>query len=701
MPLPERKPDESYEEFIDRCMADPVMLREFPDEAQRRAVCERQSKTQSLGQVQLTCVAKDLVVQTAEEGQLPRFRMIAYTGAAMQGVAGWRFPVVIDLAGLKIPKQQLPIRFGHDLFAGVGHTESIRVENGLLIAEGVISRDTEAAREIIVSAKRGFPWQASVGISVEEYEFIKKDQTVSVNGRQFSGPVNVVRKATLGEISFVDLGADGATSVQVTANFYPQKESRTMEQDKQTQEKTLEAKGQPEQGAGSATSPNEPPKTDEKTVQAQGDSGQAASSGAADPAQEAERILAIRKICAGKHPDIEAKAIDEGWDVRRTSLEVLQASRPKAPAVHAPRGIDDLPKVLTCALRLQSRDESVEKEYDAPTLELASRFRRAPLREIARMCCAWEGVELPIWATPVETIKAAFSTRSFPNILKDTASKNLMSGYQATPLASVRVAKRLETVDFKPMSLAQLTGDYRFLPVAPDGELQHAQPSDQGWTIKVDTYGRLIGLTRQDIINDDLGAFTELPRQIGRGAALALEKAFWTMVEGGVSAGFFSSANKNVITGVSSAFSVSALDSAVAKMRKQTDPDGNPIAARPKFVAIPPDLEATANQIYTSTVLLVAGQTDKTIGANNPHVGKYEPVVSEFLTGNGASSPWYLLADPNDVPAFGVAFLRGQDTPTIEEADPDPKYLGVLWRGYFDFGVALLDPRGAVRANGS
>jgi len=98
---------------------------------------------------------------------------------------------------------------------------------------------------------------------------------------------------------------------------------------------------------------------------------------------------------------------------------------------------------------------------------------------------------------------------------------------------------------------------------------------------------------------------------------------------------------------------------------------------------------------------LITGQADKVVGANNPHANKYEPVVSEYLTGNGAVSPWYLVADPMDVPAFGVAFVRGQQTPVIEEAAPDPKYLGTLWRGYFDFGVALLDPRGAVRANGS
>jgi len=50
----------------------------------------------------------------------------------------------------------------------------IRIENGQLSATGVISRDTPAAREVVASAKNGFPWQASVGAGVEEYEFVKE-----------------------------------------------------------------------------------------------------------------------------------------------------------------------------------------------------------------------------------------------------------------------------------------------------------------------------------------------------------------------------------------------------------------------------------------------------------------------------------------------------------------------------------------------
>ena len=119
----------------------------------------------------LTLTASAVVTLEAASGSdaapLPRFKMVAYTGGPMK-VGGWRYPVVIDLAGMAVPSQARPIRFGHDASAGVGHTDAIRVEAGQLIATGVISRDTAAAKEVVASSKNGFPWQASVGASVDE-----------------------------------------------------------------------------------------------------------------------------------------------------------------------------------------------------------------------------------------------------------------------------------------------------------------------------------------------------------------------------------------------------------------------------------------------------------------------------------------------------------------------------------------------------
>jgi hypothetical protein len=566
------------------------------------------------------------------------------------------------MQGVSILKQPLPVRYMHSELAGVGHTEEVNVTDSEITAIAVVSRQTAEAMEVVASARNGFPWQASVGASVQDYQFVPEGETVQANGRTYTGPLYLVNKSTIYEISIVDLGGDSQTQAQLVAGAASM--SDIQKPDTQDTKDVVQA---------STPAPPQPPPQDNLVA-------------------EVERFKAIQAIF-GDHVDLAEKAIQEKWPIERCQLEVIRASRPKAPAAHVrSEQIDQ--HVLTCALRMQARDSRVEKDYKPEALEVADRYRGLTLVKLAELCARLDGIPLQAGARPMEIVQASFSSRSLANILKESASKLLLDGYQSVDPAATRIAKVMEVPDFKTITITRLTGQYKLEKVAPDGEIPHAVVTDQGYTIKIETYGKMVGLTRQDVINDDLGAFLDVPRQIGRGAAIALETAFWSMVEGAGS--FFSGGNNNVAT--SAVFGVAGLNKAIAVLRKQKDEDGNPIRSRPRFVALPPDLEADATAIYTSNVLLIAGSTDRTVAQNNPHANKYEPIVSEFLSGSGSNSTWYLVADPADTPAFGVAFLRGQSTPTIEEADPDPKYLGRLYRGYFDFGVALLDPRGAVKA---
>ncbi|MCC7409967.1 MAG: hypothetical protein IT442_18010, partial [Phycisphaeraceae bacterium] len=277
----------------------------------------------------------DTQASATDEGAtpaLPRFSMVAYTGGAMR-LAGWKFPVVVDLAGMNIPSQLRPIRVGHNTDQRVGHTTAIRIENGQLVAGGLVSCTGRTAQEVVADARNGFPWQASIGAAVEEFEFTPEGRTVVVNGREFAGPVNVVRRSTLGEISFVDLGADGNTSARVAASA--KKESQHMDgQDPRKQD----PRKQNEQDQPNQDTPQVDAKADQPAVTA---TAEAVPDPVAEMrtklAAETQRIAGIRELCAGKHPGgpglpgVEAKAIAEGWDLTKTELEVLRASRPKAP----------------------------------------------------------------------------------------------------------------------------------------------------------------------------------------------------------------------------------------------------------------------------------------------------------------------------------------------------------------------------------
>jgi hypothetical protein len=282
------------------------------------------SPTQLPDQLSFIC---PLTIEAAgdTEKSIPQFKMVAYTGGLMR-IEGFPHPVVVDLEGLAINRQDIPVRLDHQSRQGVGHTQRVTVENGSLVAEGLVSRDTSWARDVIRSGQNGFPWQASIGAAVIDAQFIPNGQNVTVNGRTFDGPIHVVRKAVLKEISFVDNGADSSTSARIAAS---NKEQSSMHEPGSQTIITAPAPAAP--STTEPTPPKAPPSAQESNPSPVRPAAIAASatqdvSDAPAPeipmmqmrrqmAEETRRIQAIRSTCEGKHPDIEAQAIEEGWDV--------------------------------------------------------------------------------------------------------------------------------------------------------------------------------------------------------------------------------------------------------------------------------------------------------------------------------------------------------------------------------------------------
>jgi hypothetical protein len=636
-------------------------------------------------------------------------------------ISGWRHPVIIDLAGLSIPSQSRPIRFGHEPLSGVGHTDAIRVEAGQLIATGVVSRDTPAAREVVVSSKNGFPWQASVGAGVDEFEFVKEGQKVTVNGTQYSGPVNVVRKSSLGEISFVDLGADGATSASVAANaIHAMDEFDGSEDGSHPDSSALSETGQ-----GTPTAPvsvSEPAQvtvTSSPVPHAPVTSSTNPSHPVNDAieamrqahAAEIERISGIRSIYKGLFPQLEARAIREGWTLQKSELEFMRISRPALPAVHVPENRISA-AVLETACYLAARLPDVEQMADEQTLELASRRYRGGigLQELLLEAAWANGYTGRNFRDSRAVLRAAFGhaieASSFSNIdiggiLSNIANKFLLDGFFSVERTWRNICSVRNVTDFKTVTSYRLIGKDQYELVAPGGEIKHGALGNEQYTNKADTYGLMLSIDRRDIINDDLGAITTVPRKLGRGSGLKLNDIFWaTFMNNG---SFFTAGNKNFISGATTALSIDGLTLGETTFMDQVDGDGKPIGLMPAILLVPTATSAMASQLFKSLEM-----RDNTANARmpitNPHQGKYRVEVSRYLgntsyTGNSTKA-WYLISDPNDVPTIEVAFLNGQESPTIETADADFNVLGVQMRGYHDFGVALQDPRGAVKSKG-
>lgn len=632
----------------------------------------------------------DLTIEAAgDEKAVPKFSMVAYTGGPIK-IAGFTHPVVVDLEGLSIDRQNIPIRLDHNPRQGVGHTDRVVIENGQVFADGLISRDTNWARDVIKSGKNGFPWQASIGADIIQAEFIPNGNQIQVNGRTFDGPLYIIRKSILKEISFVDNGADTNTSAQVAAQA---SEENAMNNDTATD------------GLKAQDNKSEP------TCQCKNKAAEKIEAAAvADPvsdmrqkiADETKRIQAIRTVCGGKHTDIEAKAIEEGWDVTRCELQVLRASRPKAPAVHTQKPAHTPQIFEAIALMAAGIGNSrLEAMYDVQTLEAADKLRGIGIQEF---CEQVVGMQLPRYRRDASGwLQAAFSTTSLPGILSNIANKMLLEGYNYIEDAWRQICKIASVNDFKEHSRYRMTGAFKFEQVGPDGELKHGKLDEMKYGQKADTHGIMFALTRQMIINDDMGAFTDIPRQIGMGAAEAIADAVWGLLLSNPS-NFFSAGNKNYLAGAETALSVDSLTAAEVLFSEQTKPNGRPLGISASILLVPTALKVAAQLLMSSVMLNETTTANKGKPANNPHVGKFGVVSSAYLANAsfaGASSKaWYLFADPNRLPALEVAFLNGVDRPTVEKTDADFNTLGIQFRGYIDFGVREQDHRGAAKFKG-
>ncbi|MBI5725251.1 MAG: hypothetical protein HZA50_14930, partial [Planctomycetes bacterium] len=247
----------------------------------------------------------------------------------------------------------------------------------------------------------------------------------------------------------------------------------------------------------------------------------------------------------------------------------------------------------------------------------------------------------------------------------------------------------------------RLIGKDQYEAVAPGGEIKHGTLGNESYTNKADTYGLLLAVDRRDIINDDLGAITTVPRKLGRGSGLKINDVFWTIFMN--NAAFFATGNKNYLTGADTVLSIDGLTKAEQTFMDQVDSDGKPIGVMPTIMLVPTALSAIGTQLYKSLEIRdTTGSTKYPVA--NPHVGKFRVEVSRYLAnakyvGNSGKA-WYLLSEPTDLPVIEVAFLNGNESPTIETANADFGTLGVQMRGYHDFGCALQDPRGGVKAKG-
>lgn len=644
---------------------------------------------------------------------VPRISIAAYSGAAIR--QWWSAdPVVVSLAGMTLPKKhsRLVILRDHDMARPIGNATAIRKTDASLELDGDCTVPGDDTEQFVESSKNGFPWRASIGCGSLKVAYIDAGKQLTANGQTFSGPLTHVVSCELREVSVVTMGADDETdSVAATDD----EKDKIMKRIRASADAGKPAPAAPPAVVAGDTAPTAPAAP--ATPPASGVQATVVDFTAerALRAAEATRVGAISAI-AGITSDVCAQAIREGWAPERAELQVLRASRPQTPNVHIPGQVqmtDDLLSAALCKSVGIAAFGERPTDAQAKVLEASDKKFRSGigLQQLIVMAAQQNGYSgssfLRSGSDIRDALRAAFSTNTMASVLSNAANKMLLQAFMAVEQSWRMLAKINSNVqNFLQYDTYAFTGNLQFEQIAKDGEIPHGTLADTSYSNKLETYAKMMGITRQDIVNDDIGVLAQRAAYLGRGGGLALNVAFWTEFLKS-HATFWTAARGNYISGAATTLASAGLATAHQTFRAQNGADGKPLGLTPKLLVVPSALEITAEELMTSTNVNTGGAaTTEKVPNRNVFAGKYQVVASSYLgnatiNATATALQWWLAADPLDMPVIEVGFLRGVTSPMVEEVAMDPHFDGIELRGLFDFGVRQQAYQAAVMSKGA
>jgi hypothetical protein len=295
------------------------------------------------------------------------------------------------------------------------------------------------------------------------------------------------------------------------------------------------------------------------------------------------------------------------------------------------------------------------------------------------------------------------TTSDFSNILANVANKRLRMGYDENPGTYMRWARRAPNLpDFKPVNVTQLGAMPDLLQVNEAGEIKYGTFADGAETYSLLTYGRIVSLSRQAIINDDLRAFDRMVAGFGAASMRLENRTVYAVLTANANmadgiALFDASTHKNLGTGAGSALQFTSLVTMRAAMRTQKGLNSEELNLAPAYLIGPAALEQTMYQ-FTSTQYVPTKTTDINEFRATGRTA-LEPIVEPVLDGSSTTA-WYAAASNTQVDTVEFAYLDGAEGPVMDtqvgfEVD------GLSFKCRLDFAAKAIDYRGLYKAAGA
>ena len=563
------------------------------------------------------------------------------------------------------------VLFNHDRDAVVGHIEKVWLEDNR--GKALVRFDTDEQSETIFQKVQSGTLQGvSVGYAINRYEVLEDEDTKSTNGR-FNGPAYVVTDWEPLEISIVSVPADptvgvGRSAEEIHTSIDTQEDNTRMDQEKNLE--VQEVKSAPVE-----------------TGLTQAD---------LQKAMEQERKRTSEITAMFRDFDVEGadEAIVLGKSVEEAREMVMDQLRARNKGVSVTMGEAESDKFRAAAQDAVLMAAGIPVADAAPG---AQELRGYSMVEMARESLRRESGSTVNFGDNMELARAAInSTSTFPAIMSNLANKSVMVGFNEAETTYQIWAGKGSNRDFKEAARVALSEAGTLELVPEGGQFKQDSFGEASARTKVATYGKLFSLTRQAIINDDLGLFSKIATKYGSAAKRLVNKMVYAQLTGNVkmqdNVALFDTKHGNV-AGTGEALSVKAIAKAITAMRRQKGITGEAtLNITPKYLVVPPELEMTAYQIVNSTAAVDGVNS----GVANPYKGRFIVVADAELT---APDAWYLVADATQHDTIEVTYLNGVETPRLETRqgfDVD----GIEYKVAFDCGVSALDFRGLYKNAG-
>ena len=421
-------------------------------------------------------------------------------------------------------------------------------------------------------------------------------------------------------------------------------------------------------------------------------------------AQEAKRKEGINSLFASwkySHPELLQNCLeDEECTKEMAGAKLLDAlGKDQSPqkggynvAAHAGNGNitkDSMVAVLKARAGVKTADG--ELTSDNP-------YRSMSLVEMARAALNDAGVGTASLGDRMSLVGAAFthSSSDFGTVLADVAHKTMLKGYNEAPETFDRWTQRGTLSDFKITSRVALN-DMKSLDKVPEGaEFKYGTVGERGEKIALATYGKRFSITRQAIINDDLGAFTRITQLMGAAARRTVGDLVYAILVDNpkMSDGkaLFHADHKN-LHAAGSALSVEALTKARTAMRTQKLDEGKALNITPSYLIVPAALETDAETLMNDTVY-----PGKNNNQRNP-VANMAEVITEARLDDKSATEWYLAAG-GMYDTIEVAYLDGNENPFLDQMQ-GWSVDGTEFKVRLDAGVSPLEFRTMSKSTGA